>query len=111
LIGNDQNYICKEAIKVNIVTLTDIIERDGETIAIVDYNIREFVSGDFVNPGFSGKPGKSTETIMEFLYSAQGEFSVDQGKWLSLNGILSLDATGIMSSNQKQKISLVEVNN
>ncbi|NOQ71757.1 MAG: hypothetical protein GQ574_07145 [Crocinitomix sp.] len=111
LIGNDQNYICQEAIKENVVTLTDIVDRDGETIAIVDYNIREYVSGDFVTPSFSGKSGESTKTVMEFQYSAQGEFSVDQGKWVSLTGILSLDASGVMTSTQKQKFSLVEVKN
>lgn len=111
LIGNDQNFICEEAIKKNEVTLTDIIDRNGETIAIINYDIREYVSGDFIQPSFSGKPGSSTKTTMEFQYTAQGEFSEDKGKWLSLTGVLSLVASGVMNSNQKQKISLMEVKN
>lgn len=106
LISNDQNFICREAKKKNTITLTDIKEINGETIAVIDYDILEYVSGDFNAPTLHGTNG--TRTTMEFVYKAQGEFSLDKGKWVSYNGILSFDASGIMESKQKKKFALIE---
>lgn len=105
-IMNDQSFDCTEAEKTNNVTVKDIINRGGETIAIIEYDIQEYVSGDFITPSFGKKSSSSVKTTMKFQYSALGEFSEDQGKWLSLTGIMSLDATGIMNTHQKKKFSL-----
>lgn len=107
-IGNDQNFICRKAKKKNLITLIDIKEKDGETIAVIDYDILEFVSGDFNSPAFFGNEGGNKPTEMEFIYKAQAEFSVSKGKWISYNGIMSLDASGVMTSVQKQKFALIE---
>ena len=45
---------------------------------------------------------------MKFIYKAQAEFSVDKGKWVSYNGIMSLNASGFMNSVQKKKFALIE---
>lgn len=108
LIGNDHNFICHKATKKNQVTLIDIREENGETIAVIDYDILEFVSGDFKSPAFFGNGGENKATIMEFIYKAQAEFSINKGKWVSYNGIMSLKASGVMNSVQKQKFALIE---
>ena len=107
-IANDQNFICRKSKKKNLITLIDIKEIDGETIAVIDYDILEFVSGDFNSPAFFGNGGGNKPTEMEFIYKAQAEFSVRKGKWISYNGIMSLDASGVMTSVQKQKFALIE---
>lgn len=107
LISNDQNFICREAKKKNTITLTDIKEINGEIIAVIDYDVLEYVSGDFNAPTLLGTDS-GTKTTMEFVYKAQAEFSIDKGKWISYNGILSLDASGVMESKQRKKFSLIE---
>lgn len=107
-IGNDQNFVCRKAKKENTITLTDIKEINGETIAIINYNIIEFVSGDFKMPKYFGSSGKNKTTEMEFVYKAQAEFSINKGKWINYNGIMSLNASGMMNSVQKKKFALIE---
>lgn len=107
-IGNDQNFICRKAKKKNLITLIDIKEKDGETVAVINYDILEFVSGDFNSPSFFGNGGGNKPTEMKFIYKAQAEFSIDKGKWISYNGIMSLEASGVMTSVQKQKFALIE---
>ncbi len=103
-IANDQNFICKKANKKNIVTLTDIKKDGDETIAVIDYDILEYVSGDFNNPFAK----ESTKTSMEFIYKANAKFSIEEGKWVSYNGIMSFNASGFMISKQKKKFALIE---
>ena len=108
LIANDQNFICKEAQRKNKVTFTELKIVDGETIAVIEYDVLEYVSGDFSTPAIFGNEKGNQKTTMKFIYKAQGEFSVDQGKWVIYNGIMSLDATGALNTTQKQKFALVE---
>lgn len=107
-IGNDQNFICRKAEKRNIITLSDIKGIEGQTIAVIDYDILEYVSGDFNSPAFFGNEGENKTTTMKFIYKAQAEFSIDEGKWISYNGIMSLDASGVINSVQKKKFALIE---
>ncbi|MDW3652726.1 MAG: hypothetical protein R8P61_36950 [Bacteroidia bacterium] len=106
LIGNDQNFVCEEANKSNQVRLREIKSVEGESIAVLDYDILEYVSGQFNSP--FGAKNKGKKTIMKFVYKAQAEFSIDKGKWISYQGIMSLDVQGIMNSKQRQKFALVE---
>ncbi len=107
-IGNDQNFVCQEADKKNTITLTKVEEINGDTIATVEYNILEYVLGDFNTPAFFGNSGKSTETEMKFIYKAEAQFSIQEGKWISYNGIMSLDSRGALKSVQRQKFALIE---
>lgn len=107
-ISNDHNFICREAEKKNLATLTDIIEKDGNTIALIDYNILEYVLGDFNTPRYWENKGGNIPTRIEFIYKGQAEFSISEGKWISYNGIMSLDASGATNSKQKQKYALIE---
>ena len=106
LIANDQNFNCDSSYKINEVTLTDIKKDKGETIAVIKYNIVEYVNGTFISPSFMGGGGKQ-KTMMKFTHQAIAEFSVDKGRWISYDGIMSLDATGVMTAKKKTKFTLI----
>lgn len=106
LIANDQNFICKEASKSNIVKLIDLKELKNETIAVIKYDIEEYVSGDYNMPSFSGE-SEVKKTTMKYNYQGIGEFSIDKGRWISYDAIFSLKQTGLINSDSKQKFSLI----
>lgn len=106
LIANDQNFSCDSAYKINDVTLTDIKNINGETIAVIKYDIVEYVNGSFNSPTFMGGGGEQ-KTMMKFTHQAIAEFSVDKGRWITYDGIMSLETTGFMTANKKTKFTLI----
>jgi len=90
------------AYRVNEVTLIDLKESDGERIAVLQYNIKEFVTGSFNSPFSDGAVTKN----MEMTHRAIGEFSVDKGRWISYNGVMSVVSGGLMDNNSKNNMSL-----
>jgi len=111
LITNDQNFDCDTSYKINEVTLADIKKINGETVAVLKYNIVEYVKGNFNTPTFMGSEGGQKETMMKFTHQGIAEFSVDKGRWLSYDGIMSLEATGVMTANKKTKFTLIDEKN
>lgn len=107
LIANDQNFECDTSYKSNKVTLTALKKNNDETIAVLKYDIVEFVDGTFNVPSFMGKGGP-TKTMMKFTHQAIAEFSIEKGRWISYDGIMGIDATGFMTSNVKKKFSLIK---
>lgn len=107
LISNDQNFKCDSAYKINEVTLTDIKNVNGETIAVIKYQIAEYVAGDFNSPSLFGGGSSIKETMMKFSYQGVAEFSIDQGRWLTYNGIMGLEASGVMTADKKTKFTLI----
>lgn len=95
-------FFCDKAEKKNEVKLTDLVDRNGEKIAIIEYDIYEFADGniDFF--------GNRTPSNMKIRYNAKGEFSIDKGKWILYKGFLSIEINGMMSSKSKQKFELIE---
>ncbi|GAB5523847.1 MAG: hypothetical protein Roseis2KO_17190 [Roseivirga sp.] len=106
LIANDQNFECESASKVNKVTVTDLRKANGETIAVLKYEIEEFVDGTFHAPAMFGNGGP-TKTMMKFTYQAIAEFSVDRGRWVSYDGIMGFTSNGVMTAKSKKKFSLI----
>jgi hypothetical protein len=106
LIANDQNFSCDSSYKINEITLTDIKKNKGETIAVIKYNIVEYVNGTFNSPSFMGG-GEEQKTMMKFTHQAIAEFSVDKGRWISYDGIMSLDASGVLTAKKKTKFTLI----
>ena len=107
LIGNDQNFTCDSSYKMNEVTLTDIKNVNGEKIAVIKYDIVEYVKGIFNTPSFMGGDG-AQNTMMRFSHQAIAEFSVDKGRWVSYDGIMSGNTTGLMTSSNKTKFALIQ---
>jgi hypothetical protein len=106
LISNDHNFICSEATRKNNVTLVKVEEIDSEKIAILKYDISEYVKGDFTKPAFMGSSGGPVETTVKSTHSAIAKFSIDKGRWISYDGIMSVESTGFMKSSGKTKFSL-----
>ncbi len=110
-IANDQNFECENSHKINEVSLAEIKKINGETIAVIKYNIIEYVKGNLNTPAFFGKEGGLKETMMKFTYQGIAEFSVDKGRWVNYDGIMSLEATGFMTANKKTKFTLIDKKN
>ncbi|MBL3658766.1 hypothetical protein [Fulvivirga sediminis] len=108
LIANDQNFKYDSAYKINEVTLSDLKKVDGETLAVTKYNIIEYVRGDFYSPSLFGKKGSKKETMMKFSHQGIAEFSVEKGRWITYNAIMSLEATAVMTANKKTKLTLIQ---
>ncbi len=106
LTANDQSFKCDSSYKMNEVTLTDIKKEKGETIAVLKYNIVEYVKGTFTLPSFMSGGGEQ-KTMMKFTHQAIAEFSIDKGRWILYDGIMSLDATGFMTVKKKTKFKLI----
>ncbi|WP_375559953.1 hypothetical protein ACE193_19870 [Bernardetia sp. OM2101] len=105
-ITNDQNFECDSSYKINEVTLVDIKVIDGERIAVLKYNLDEYVHGTFNSPALFETGGKK-DSMMRFSHQAIAEFSIDKGRWISYNGIMSLEAKGVMNANKKTKFTLL----
>ena len=95
-------FYCDKAEKKNQVKLVDIIKENGETIALIEYDIYEFADGNI------DLFGNKTHSNMKMKYNAKGEFSINKGKWISYKGLLSIETNGMMSSKTKQKFELIE---
>jgi len=81
---------------------------EGDTIAIIDYDILEYVEGDFTMPSFMGNETSTELTENKFVFKGQGVFSVTEGKWLSYHALVTLNMSGFMNANMKQQWSLIE---
>lgn len=125
LISNDQNFICKEAERTNQVELVEILTTESDTVAVLNYTIREYVSGTFrmKNPfenitsknedadQFANELTKTSAVSIDYSFNGTAKFSITKGKWLSYNGIVSAKSLGIMGNNStKQNYALKEIN-
>ena len=99
LISNDHNFVCEKAKHINKVKLTIIEKRGDDRIAILDYNIYEYVEGTF---GKTAPDGLE----MELRFKGRAKFSVNLGRWIDYEGILSYVSSGYLTANSKQKIAL-----
>lgn len=104
-ISMDQNFKCDTAYRKNQVTLVDLKTIGTDKVAVLKYDLAEFISGDFASPLTRGEKGG--KTMMNMRYQAVGEFSLNQGRWLSYNGIISLASSGVMTSSSTKKFALI----
>ena len=94
-------FNCDSCFKLNSVTLADIKKRNNETVAIINYNIREYVSVTLIDTF------EVEKFMMEFSYNGTGEFSIEKGRWISYNGIQTSTRTGVFGGKQTMYISLI----
>lgn len=106
LIGIDPGFTCDSAYHVNEVKLIDIKKGQDDTIALVQYNIVEYIEGMFSIKGFMTNKGEQ-KMRMKFTYQALAEFSVTKGRWISYNGIMETDDTIFTGSKNKIKFALI----
>ena len=109
-ITNDQNFKCDTSFKINEVTLLEIKKDDSSTVAVLNYNIMEYVKGNFNTPSFFEGEIKEKETMMKFTHKGIAEFSINKGRWIYYDGLMSVETTGIISTNKKTKLTLIDEN-
>lgn len=111
MIGMDQNFVADTFYKKNEVWLDKIIDKDGDQIAVIKYDIEEYVSGDFSNglmKMFSGKDNK--KTFMKMTHQATGYFSINKGMWMEYEGIMEINTNFSMmgmSGNKRTEFKLI----
>jgi hypothetical protein len=105
-ISMDQNFKCDTSYRKNRVKLLEIKKEGNETIAVLNYDIEEFVSGDFSSHISMMGGDKPVKTMMRMTFYGMAEFSVDKGRWKSYNGIMSLKSSGVMDNNTTKRVSL-----
>lgn len=105
-ISMDQNFTCDTSYRKNQVTLVALKNLGTDTIAVLKYDISEFVSGTFLNP-FRENKDEKTKTFMKITHSAVGEFSIKNGRWISYNGVMALHTGGFATSASTKEIRLI----
>lgn len=104
LITVDQNFICDSSYYQNEVTLLDIKTENNDTIAVLNYDIDEYITGNFDNK----VSGQMTPTYMAAGYKGTAEFNITKGCWNNLGGLLYIKSTGILESTLVKKLRLVK---
>ena len=74
---------CDSSFKHHSVTLKDLKKQGQDSIAVLEYNFVEFARGEFLG----------TEQI-DTRYTAIAEFSLNKGKWLKYDGIMTVKMKG-----------------
>ncbi|MDO6491695.1 MAG: hypothetical protein ABJD66_11835 [Cellulophaga sp.] len=93
MISMDQNFKADTLSKKNVVKLKDIKSDNGKKIAVVEYDIEEFVSGDFGNRimNMFSKNKADKKTFMRMSHKAIAEFDLEKGYWISYDGIMDVE--------------------
>ncbi len=107
LISLDQHFKCDTSFRKDQVKLIEIKNQKKDTIAVIKYDITEYVSGFINMPSFFGGGNKSTKTISKITYDAIAEFSLGKGRWINYYGIMSISTTGLLNINTKKKFALI----
>ncbi len=111
MIAMDQNFIADTLFKRNEVYLDKIIEKNGDQIAVIKYDIEEFVSGNFGNGLMTMFTGKSDEkTYMKMTHQAIGHFSINKGMWIEYDGDMEIQTNFSMmglGGNKRTKFRLI----
>lgn len=91
MISMDQNFKADTIYKKNMVELKDLIIQNGNKIAIIEYDLHEYVSGDFGNEIMSlfGEE-KGKKTFMKASHKAIGKFDLEKGYWISYGGVMDI---------------------
>ena len=93
MISMDQNFKADTLYKKNVVRLKDIKRHNGKKIAVIEYDIEEFVSGDFENGMMVifSKDKADKKTFMRMSHKATAEFDLEKGYWISYDGIMGIE--------------------
>ncbi|MCR8559898.1 hypothetical protein KXD93_19765 [Mucilaginibacter sp. BJC16-A38] len=105
-LSTDQSFICDSSHRRNIITIVKIDDVENEHVVTVKYDIEEYVSGYFSTP-FDKNPVKTT---MRMTHKALADFSIERGRWINYDGIMSISSTGFMSSQSAKRCNLTLIN-
>jgi hypothetical protein len=106
IISMDQHFKADSLFKENKVILKNIVKRNGENIAIIEYDLTEYVSGSLDNKKIdNSKNGERTEKpYMKASHKITGEFNIDKGIWMGYDGYREIESNiSIWGSNNNGK--------
>jgi len=106
LLTADQNFKCDSSYRKNLVTAVKLETINGEQIFTLKYDIAEYIKGDFTIPSPMGAQ-THVKTVMSMSYQGIAKFSVDKGRWVAYDGLLSYNSSGVMTASTKMKYSLI----
>jgi len=106
LIENDEHFSCDTSFKRNKVTLSEIKKIGNETIAVLKYDVIEYVKGIFNMPAFMGNKAEPKDLEMKFTIQGIAEFSVEKGRWVNYDCFLNFESSGMMDAHAKTKFTL-----
>lgn len=88
MLEMDQNFYCDSVYRHNEVYLDQIIEKDGDKIAVIKYVLDDYVLGDYEIPfgDLLGMNNKDEKMYMQMTYRATGHFSINKGRWVNYEG-------------------------
>jgi hypothetical protein len=115
MISMDQNFKADSTYKNNTVRLSEIKILNGNKIAVIKYDLQEFVSGEFDNRFMSmfSKESAYKETYMKISHKATAEFDIDKGYWILYDGVMDTETNFSplgMNGNKRTKFKLTPVN-
>ena len=110
LVSMDQNFTCDSVSRENSVYIEKIIESGNDRVAVIRYNLREYVTGDFSNSMMGMLGNKSDDkTFMGVTHIATGYFSLGKGKWNSYEGVSEIVSNfPMMNGSSRTEFKLVE---
>ena len=93
MVSMDQNFKADTLYRKNIVQLKDIKNKNGNKIAVIEYDIEEYVSGDFGNGMMAmfSKDKSDKKTFMKMSHKATAEFDINKGYWILYDGIMDIE--------------------
>lgn len=103
LISMDNNFLCDTSYRKNEVTLVRLDKVEGETIAVLRYDIEEYVNGVFSHPIL----GEDSPSMMRMTVDVTAGFAIEKGRWQYYDGYMNLESTGFIKSKTKKRISLL----
>ena len=93
MISMDQNFKADTLYKKNVVRLKDIKTENRTKIAVIEYDIEEFVSGDLSNKVMTmfSKETADKKIFMKISHKATAEFDLEKGYWILYDGIMNIE--------------------
>ena len=91
MISMDPAFKADSVYKKNEVRLKDVITINKDKIAIIEYDLKEYVSGEFskeIKSMFS--QDQINKTFKEVSHKAISEFNITKGMWLKYEGIMEV---------------------
>lgn len=93
MVSMDQNFIADTLYKKNVVRLKALKKINGNKIAVIEYDIEEYVSGDFGNGMMTmfSKDKTLKKRFMKMSHKATAEFDIEKGYWILYDGIMDIE--------------------
>jgi hypothetical protein len=104
-LSMNQAFSCDSMYQNNKATLVDVVEENGEKIALISYSIDEYLSGKIHMP--FGKGDKEPENgFVSAKMKAIAKFSISNGRMIHYRGKLNLNAENMMFQDMSQTFGL-----